>query len=86
MPAGGWEVSGIVGGRKKGYLDEDQARPPLGMGYTLGQTVVYEGEIEELRPDALKIGAPYPTSGRYKTIEIPRPDIQSLHVARPSPG
>jgi hypothetical protein len=56
------------------------------MGYTLGQTVVYEGEIEELRPDALKIGAPYPTSGRYKTIEIPRPDIQSLHVAKPSPG
>jgi len=64
----------------------DQAPPPLGMVYRLGQTVLYKGEIEEVRPDGLKIRAPYPTSGRYKTIEIPRSDVQSLHVARPSPG
>ncbi len=63
----------------------DRAPPPLGMVYRLGPTVIYKGEIEEVRPDALKIRAPYPTSGRYKTIEIPRADIQSLHVAKPSP-
>jgi len=64
----------------------DQGPPPLGMVYRLGQTVLYKGEIEEVRPDALKIRVPYPTSGRYKTIEIPRSGIQSLHVARPSPA
>ena len=64
----------------------DQAPPPLGMVRKLGQTAVYKGEIQEVSPDGLKIRAPYPTSGRYKTIEIPRSDIQSLHVARPSAG
>jgi hypothetical protein len=64
----------------------DQAPPPLGMVHRLGQTVIYKGEIQEVRPDGLKIRAPYPTSGRYKTIEIPRSDIQSLHVAKPSAG
>ncbi len=60
--------------------------PPLGMVRRLGQTVIYRGEIQEASPDSLKIRAAYPTSGRYKTIEIPRSDIQSLHVAKPSPG
>jgi hypothetical protein len=64
----------------------DQAPPPLGMVRRLGQTVIYKGEIEQVLPDGLKIRAPYPTSGRYKTIEIPRSDIQSLHLAKPSPG
>lgn len=64
----------------------DQAPPPFGMVHRLGQTVIYKGEIEEVLPDGLKIRAAYPTSGRYKTIEIPRSDIQSLHVAKPSPG
>jgi hypothetical protein len=64
----------------------DQAPPPLGMVYRVGQTVIYRGEIQEVSPDGLKIRAPYPTSGRYKTIEIRRPDIQSLHVAKPPPG
>jgi len=64
----------------------DQAPPPLGMVRKLGQIVIYKGEIQEVLPDDLKIRAAYPTSGRYKTIEIPRSDIQSLHVAKPSPG
>ncbi len=64
----------------------DQAPPPLGMVYRLGQIVIYKGEIQQVLPDGLKIRAAYPTSGRYKTIEIPRSDIQSLHVAKPSPG
>jgi len=64
----------------------DQAPPPLGMVRKLGQTGIYKGEIQEVSPDSLKIRAAYPTSGRYKTIEIPRSDIQSLHVAKPSPG
>jgi hypothetical protein len=59
----------------------DQAPPPFGMVHRLGQTIIYKGEMEEVLPDSLKIRAAYPTSGRYKTIEIPRPDIQSLHVA-----
>jgi hypothetical protein len=62
----------------------DQAPPPLGMVHRLGQTVIYKGEIQEILPDHLKIRAPYPTSGRYKTFEIPRSDIQSLHVAKAS--
>ncbi len=64
----------------------DRAPPPLGMVYRLGQTVIYKGDIEQVLPDGLKIRAPYPTSGRYKSIEIPRSDIQSLHVAKPSPA
>ncbi len=64
----------------------DQAPPPLGMVYRLGQTIIYKGEIEQVLSDSLRIRAAYPTSGRYKTIEIPRSDIQSLHVARSSPG
>ena len=63
----------------------DQAPPPLGMVRKLGQTVIYKGEIQEVSPDGLKIRAAYPTSGRYKTIEIPRSDIQTLYVAKPSP-
>ena len=64
----------------------DQAPPPLGMVYRLGQTVIYKGEIQEVLPASLKIRAAYPTSGRYKTIEISRSEIQSLHMAKPSPG
>ena len=64
----------------------EEAPPPLGMVRRLGQTVIYKGEIEEVSPDGLQIRAAYPTSGRYKSIEIPRSDIQSLHVAKPSPG
>jgi hypothetical protein len=66
--------------------DAGQAPPPFGMVHRLGQTIICKGEIAQVLPDSLKIRAPYPTSGRYKTIEIPRSDIQSLHVAKPSPG
>jgi hypothetical protein len=64
----------------------DQAPPPFGMVHRLGQMVIYKGEIQEVSSDSLRIRAAYPTSGRYKTIEIPRPDIQSLHMAKPPPG
>ncbi len=64
----------------------DQAPPPFGMVHRLGPTIIYKGEIEQVLPDSLKIRAPYPTSGRYKTIELPRADLQSLHAAKPSPG
>jgi len=50
----------------------------------LGQTAIYKGEIQEVSPDSLKIRAAYPTSGRYKTIEISRADIQSVYLAKPS--
>ena len=60
----------------------DQAPPPLGMVRKLGTTAIYKGEIQEVSPDGLKIRAAYPTSGRYKIIEIARSDIQSIHVAR----
>ncbi len=62
----------------------DSAPPPLGMVHKLGQTTIYKGEIQEVLADSLKIRAAYPTSGRYKTVEIPRADIQSLHVAKSS--
>ena len=64
----------------------DQAPPPLGMVRKLGQMTLYKGEIQEVSPDTLKIRAAYPTSGRYKTIEIPRSAIQSIHLAKPSSG
>ncbi len=62
----------------------DAAPPPLGMVHKLGPTTIYKGEIQEVSPDSLKIRAAYPTSGRYKTVEISRADIQSLHVATSS--
>lgn len=63
----------------------DAAPPPLGMVHRLGPTTIYKGEIQEVSPEGLKIRAAYPTSGRYKTVEILRADIQSLHVAQSSP-
>ena len=60
----------------------DHAPPPLGMVRKLGQTTLYKGELQELSPDRLKIRAPYPTSGRYKTIEVPRSDIESIYLAQ----
>jgi hypothetical protein len=58
------------------------APPPLGMVHRLGPTTIYKGEIQEVSADRLKIRAAYPTSGRYKTVEIRRTDVQSLHVAK----
>lgn len=59
----------------------DRAPPPLGMVLKLGRTTIYKGEIQELSGDRLQIRAPYPTSGRYKTIEVPRSDIESIYLA-----
>jgi len=62
----------------------DQAPPPLGMVRKFGPTAIYKGELQEVSPNALKIRAAYPTSGRYKIIEVARSDIQSIHVAKSS--
>lgn len=56
--------------------------PPLGMVRRLGQTTIYKGELCGRSPDGLKIRAAYPTSGNYKTVEIARADIQSVHLAK----
>ena len=64
-----------------GEAGSAHAPPPLGMVLKLGRTTIYKGEIQELSGDRLKIRAPYPTSGRYKTIEVPRSDIESIHLA-----
>jgi len=60
----------------------DSSPPPLGMVRRLGGTTIYKGEIQDLSPDSLKIGASYPTSGQQKVIEIPRADIQSIYLAK----
>jgi hypothetical protein len=54
--------------------------PPLGMVRRLGATTVYTAEIHDVQAESLKIRAAYPTSGNVKIIEIPRADIQSIHV------
>ncbi len=68
----------------KEAVGSDSAPPPLGMVHKLGTTTIYKGEIQEVSVDRLTIRAAYPTSGRYKIVEIPRVDIQSLHVAKSS--
>jgi hypothetical protein len=55
--------------------------PPLGMVRIMGPTTMYAGELNDVLPEAVKIRAPYPTSGNYKYIEIARSDIQSIHLA-----
>jgi hypothetical protein len=59
----------------------DSAPPPLGMVRRLGPLTAYKGEIADVSPSTLSIRAPYPTSGRYKNIEIARSDVQSIHLA-----
>jgi len=54
--------------------------PPLGMARIMGPTTLYMGELNDVLPDAIKIRAPYPSSGNYKYIEIPRADIESIHL------
>ena len=56
--------------------------PPLGMVYLMGPTTVYKGEIHDISPESLDIGAVYPTSGNRKIIQIPRDDIESVHLDR----
>jgi hypothetical protein len=54
--------------------------PPLGMARIMGPTTIYMGELNDVLPDAVKIRAPYPSSGNYKYVEIPRADIESIHL------
>ena len=56
--------------------------PPLGMVYLMGPTTVYKGEIHDISPESLDIGAVYPTSGNRKIIQIPRDDIESVYLDR----
>lgn len=54
--------------------------PPLGMVRMMGSTTIYSGEVHEISPGSLRIRAAYPTSGNLKIIEIPREDIQAVHL------
>jgi hypothetical protein len=54
--------------------------PPLGMVRIMGSTTLYMGELNDVSPDAIKIRAPYPSSGNFKSVEIPRADVESIHV------
>ena len=56
------------------------APPPIGMVRRMGPTTIYKGEIQHVSPDGLQIRAAYPTSGRYKYVDIARQDIQSIHL------
>jgi len=55
--------------------------PPLGMVRIMGPTTLYMGELSDVSPEAIRIGATYPTSGNHKYIDIARVDIQSIHVS-----
>ncbi len=58
----------------------DPPPPPLGMVRRMGATTIYSAEVHEVLPGGLKIRAAYPTSGNLKITEIPKADIQSIHV------
>lgn len=60
---------------------DDPPPPPLGMVRRMGAATIYTAELHELSPGGLKLRATYPTSGNAKIIEIPREDIQSIHIA-----
>ena len=65
---------------------EDKAQlgpppPPFGMVRLLGQTTIYQGELNDIAPGTLAIRAAYPTPGHYKKLEIVKEDIQSIHLA-----
>lgn len=55
--------------------------PPLGMVQTVGQVTFYRGELDSISPDGLTVRKAYPTSGNAKKLEIPKADIQSIHLA-----
>jgi len=54
--------------------------PPLGMVRTVGQVTFYAGELEGVSPDGLTLRKAYPTAGHFKKVEIPKADIQSIHL------
>ena len=55
--------------------------PPPGMLRVLGSTTIYNAELDAVDADSLTVRAAYPTSGKYKKIEIAEEDIQSIHLA-----
>ena len=63
-----------------GPYDDSPPPPPLGMVHRMGPVTIYTARIHEVSSDSLKISASYPTSGNKKIAEIPRANIQSLHV------
>lgn len=72
----------VIARRAEDPAGSNAAPPPLGMVLRLGQTTLYKGELQELSSDRLTVRAPYPTSGRYKTVEVLRSDIESVYLAR----
>lgn len=70
----------VTGRQPEGGLDLGSTPPPRGMLRFMGQTVIYCGEIEEVSAGSIAVRAPYPTPGNYKTVEIAREDIESVHV------
>jgi hypothetical protein len=60
----------------------DPPPPPRGMVLRMGPTSIYSAELHEVLADSLKIRAAYPTSGNLKIIEIPRADIQAIHMSK----
>jgi hypothetical protein len=64
-----------AGARPKG------SPPPLGMVRRMGETTIYQAEIEDVSSDTLTIRAAYPSSGEYKIITISKGDIESIHLA-----
>jgi len=48
----------------------------------LGQTIIYNAELDRISDESVTVRAAYPTSGNYKRIEISRDDIQSVHLAQ----
>lgn len=56
--------------------------PPPGVVRVLGQTIICSAELDGVSDDSITVRAAYPTSGNYKRIEIPRDDIQSVHLAQ----
>ncbi len=55
--------------------------PPPGMVRMVGQVTFYQGELDGVSPEGLTVRKAYPTSGSFKKLEIPRADIQSIHMA-----
>jgi len=56
--------------------------PPPGMVRSVGQVAFCQGELDSVTPESLTVRKAYPTSGSFKKLEIPKADIQSIHLAR----
>ena len=72
----------VVAYAPAGGYQPDPSPPPPGMVHLLGETIIYNGEFDSISADALTVRAAYPTPGNYKRMEIPRDDIQSVHLPR----